>query len=457
MKSKLLALLCLSVLHLPAQNALNFDGVDDYISSSFTGISGTSARTVEAWVRTTANTVPANGGKQKVILDWGAASPLGSRFTFNVLFNGAIRVEVGGNGLSGNIDVTDGQWHHVAAVYDPSSSANPIKLYVDGVLDVSGNFTGVTMNTLTGNFAIGRRVDGVNTFEGDIDEVKVWNVARSLASIVADTGTEYCTLPAGLVAYYRLNEGTAGGNNSGVTSATEDISAANGTLNNFSLNGNSSNWVAGSGIIAKGANFISVTENACNDYKGPSGVIYDSSGTYLDTLQNLYGCDSVIETILTIQHVNVDVTTTSNTLKADRNNATYRWMDCNDNYKLVAGGTNQTLTPPDPNGSYAVSVSYSGCTDTSACYSLDGVSLLENELSPLRLYPNPTSGKLQVSHPAHGKGQILIFTATGQMVLQINDLDSQETEINLSFKPKGVYFIKLQIDGKSFLERLVLE
>ncbi|WP_417588758.1 LamG-like jellyroll fold domain-containing protein [Owenweeksia hongkongensis] len=456
MKRKLLTLLCLAGLHLSAQNALNFDGVDDYISSSFSGISGTSARTVEAWVRTTANTVPANGGKQKVILDWGAASPLGSRFTFNVLFNGAIRVEVGGNGLSGNIDVTDGQWHHVAAVYDPSST-NPLKLYVDGVLDVSGNFTGVTMNTLSGNFAIGRRVDGVNTFEGDIDEVKVWNVARSLSNIVADTAAEYCTLPNGLVAYYRLNEGTAGGANSGKTSAYEDVAMANGVLHNFSLSGSSSNWVSGANITAQGASFVSVTASACNQYISPTGMTYDSSGVYLDTLQNVYSCDSVIETTLTVNYVDVSVTATGTDLTANRTNATYRWMDCNDNYKLVPGGTRQTLTPPDPNGSYAVSVDYGGCKDTSACYSLDGVGLFENEVSTLKLFPNPTKGIVKVSHQSIGNGKLAVFSVTGQMILTFEDLGNGETEIDLSSQPKGIYFIKLEAEGETFVERLILD
>lgn len=456
MKRKLFALASLLAFQLGAQNALNFDGVDDYVSSNFTGVSGTSARTVEAWIRTSANTVPTNGGKQCVIMDWGAASPLGARFTFNVLWAGAIRLEVGGNGVSGAINVTDGQWHHVAGVYDPAST-NPVKLYVDGVLDVAGNFSGVTMNTLAGNFQVGRRVDAANPFEGDIDEVKVWNIARSLASIIADTAAEYCTLPAGLIAYYRFNEGTAGGNNAGLTNAFEDINSANGTLHNFSLNGNASNWVAGSGIVAQGANFIAQTVSACNRYKGPSGMVYDSSGVYLDTLQNRFSCDSVIETTLTIQYLDVSVSTTSSNLKANKNNATYRWMDCNNNYKLVLGGTSQTFTPPNPNGSYAVSVSFAGCTDTSSCYSLDGVGLFENEISPLKIYPNPTNGKLTVSHPSVGNGRIVVFTTTGQMVSVINELGNGETEIHLSSQSKGIYFIKLEAEGESFVERVILE
>lgn len=454
MKKKLFILATLMAFQLGAQNALNFDGVDDYVSSNFTGVSGTSARTVEAWIRTTANANPSNGGSQKVILDWGSMAT-GGRFTLNLLWNNAIRLEVGGNGVSASTPINDGNWHHVACVWDPSLSTDKIKLYVDGVLDAQGTPT-VATNTVAGNFVIGRRVDGVNAFQGDIDEVKVWNMARSLSSIVADTGAEYCTLPAGLIAYYRLNEGTAGGSNAGLTTAFEDVNASNGTLNNFTLNGNSSNWVSGAGLVAQGANFITQTISACNKYKGPKGVVYDSSGTYLDTLQNRFSCDSVIETVLTVQYVDVSVTTSSTTLKANRNNATYRWLDCNNNYKLVLGGTGQTFTPPNPNGSYAVSVNYAGCTDTSDCFSLDGVGLFENSKSSIYVYPNPSNGKITVTHSNIGNGKILVFTVAGQMMQSAEDLGNGETMLDLSDQPKGVYFLKLVADGESFVKRVVL-
>ena len=457
MKKLILGVVSILSLHLSAQNALNLDGNDDYVGSNFTGISGTSARTVEAWIRTTANTVPANGGKQKVIVDWGSASPLGSRFTVNLLFNGAIRVEVGGNGVSGTINITDGQWHHVAAVYDPSSSTSPVKLYVDGGLDVSGNFTGVTMNTLTGGFQIGRRVDGVNSFEGDIDEVRVWNVARTPAQLLADKDDEYCTLPAGLVAYYRLNEGSAGINNSGVTTAIEDVSGANGTLNNFSLNGSSSNWVNGASVAPNGPSFVSMTASGCNEYLGPGGVVYDSSGTYLDTLVNMHNCDSVVETVLTIQQLDVSVTTSSTTLKANKGNATYRWLDCNNGYSVVTGGIQQTFTPPDPAGSYAVQVSFAGCTDTSGCYSLDGIGLAENNSSIIKLFPNPTRGKVSIAHPSGNDVSIAIYIATGELLLRLVDLGTQTSEVDLSPYPSGIYFIQLELDGNRFTTRLILE
>ena len=454
MRKTILAIAGMLAFQLGAQNALNFDGTDDYVTSNFSGISGSSARTVEAWIRTTAIANPSSGGSQKVIMDWGTMAT-GTRFTFNVLWSNAIRLEVGGNGVSGTIPVNDGKWHHVACVWDPTAT-NKVKLYVDGVLDVQGTPT-VTTNSISGNFVIGRRVDGVNYFDGDIDEVKVWNVARSLSDIVADTSAEYCGLPAGLVAYYRLNEGVASGNNAGINSTAEDVANATGTLNNFSLNGSSSNWVSGSNVAPGGANFVTVTASACNEYMGPGGMLYDSSGTYLDTLQNVYGCDSVIETSLTVQKLDVTVTVTSTDMTANKANATYRWLDCNNSYALVTGGTQRTFTPPNPSGSYAVQVQFGGCTDTSDCFTLVGVGLNENKKQSLRCFPNPSTGITLVDHSNIRVGTIAIYSVAGNKVMQYTDLSEGKTVMDLSSHPKGVYLIRLESKEATLVERLVLE
>ncbi len=74
-------------------NALNFDGSDDYVLTTAQGASGTSARTIEAWVRTAANCIPGTGGGvQQTIVDWGIFAT-GSRFTFNLLWANAPRIE----------------------------------------------------------------------------------------------------------------------------------------------------------------------------------------------------------------------------------------------------------------------------------------------------------------------------------------------------------------------------
>jgi hypothetical protein len=225
-----------------AQVALHFNGVNNTVQTSGSPVLNNQSRTVDAWINTTYTPTT-----QIVICDWGAFSPLGSRFTLNVTTN-RLRIEVGGVGITGNSLVNTGQWLHVTAVYESSiTTSNNVFLYINGVLDAAGTFTGypVLTTTNTTGFRIGARVDGISLFSGAIDEVKIYNYARTAAQIAADT-VEYCAPIPGLVAYYKLNEGVPNAINTGSTNAVDySGNGNNGTLSTFTLSGTSSNWVPG--------------------------------------------------------------------------------------------------------------------------------------------------------------------------------------------------------------------
>ena len=289
----LAALLLLFILsHTFAQNALNFDGIDDYVATTYPGISSNNARTVEAWIKTTANCDPGLGGVQQVITDWGTFVT-GGRFTFNILWSNAIRIEVGGSGLSGSIPINDGEWHHVAVVYNPILPA-PYSLYVDGVLDISGSIPTTTNTVLGADLRIGKRVDDARLFDGTIDEVRVWNYARSADEISDNMLNEFCVIPEELVAYYKFNQGISGGVNPLETVLFDQAADSfDGTLLTFALDGAISNWLTGADLWNEYYDDFSVS--ACISYTVPSGdETYFSSGVYMDTLTSVTGCDSIM-------------------------------------------------------------------------------------------------------------------------------------------------------------------
>jgi hypothetical protein len=282
------------------QNALNFDGSNDYVQTGYTGISGNNSRTVEAWIKTTVNSDPSTGAAQHVIVDWGTTAT-GGRFTLNILWGNTLRIEVGGSGINGKTVLNDGNWHHVAASYDPSATYK-FCLYVDGVLDTSANNT-TTVNTTSGNtLIIGKRVDNVNYFEGEIDEVRVWNHARTASQIADLFDKELCPNHSGLVAYFRLNQGTANANNSGKTTAVNSISsAANGSLINFGLSGSSSNWVSGSGINLAPDTTVIKDTTVCGGFVSPQGRTTIFTGSVTDIYTSYNGCDSLLKYNVTVK------------------------------------------------------------------------------------------------------------------------------------------------------------
>jgi hypothetical protein len=285
-----------------AQNGLHFDGVNDIITTNYPGILGNNARTMEAWVKTSGNFDGASGGVQGVILDWGTFNVNGARSTFNISTGNTLRFEISGSGVSGTVVLNDDAWHHVAAVYDPSANPNT-RLYVDGVLDVAGNLTIPVATTQGVNVRIGERIDGLNKYSGVLDEVRVWNSARSAAQIQSDMNNQLCVVnDPNLKLYYTFNQGNASFANTSVISVLDwSSNAMNGTLVNFALTGTTSNWVTGK-VLGPGFKISTITANSCTPYTWSiSGQTYPTSGLYKSSTTSTLGCDSIITLNLIIR------------------------------------------------------------------------------------------------------------------------------------------------------------
>lgn len=273
-----------------SQNALNFDGNNDYVQTTYEGVLGSANRTFEAWVYASSNATT-----NIAITDYGT-NAVGARNTFLVSGNNQLSFISGGTNAnmgSGNGAVPANQWTHVAFVLNNGTGY----LYVNGTQVATGNLSSV--NTPSGNtdLRIGERVPGGNIpFEGAIDEVRIWDYARTAAEISNNMSSELCTLDSHLVAYHKFNHGVAGGNNSGVDESYDASGNGNtGSLTNISLTGSTSNWVIGYGLSTSSlAGTLSAT--GCNgSYTSPSGnYTWTQSGTYTDTVQSIMACDSVL-------------------------------------------------------------------------------------------------------------------------------------------------------------------
>ena len=151
--------------------AMEFNGTDEYVSiynSSDMQITG--ALTISAWVKTTSSTY------QSILIKGTSVSA--ADYYFRIQDTGLIRLRLGNvNYGIGTTSVKDGNWHHVCVVYIPSTS---ITYYVDGSQDsqTTSSIPAAITNSYS-NIEIG----GIQNFNGDIDEVAVWNKALELADI----------------------------------------------------------------------------------------------------------------------------------------------------------------------------------------------------------------------------------------------------------------------------------
>jgi hypothetical protein len=223
----------------PANNALDFDGTNDYVdlgtrpSLQF----GTGDFTAEVWARNDRSSgttytlalgsLGVGGNNQNF---W-----LGAKTGFAAL------------GLSGTdfvtpVSIADGRWHHLAA----ARTGGTLVLYVDGVASLtqaSPQDVSTASPFYLGNYAVG---SGQSAFywQGRLDEARLYNVGLTAAQVQADMYSTTSARPASQVAYFNFDQGIAGGTNTGITTLPDLSGTGNtGTLTNFALAGASSNWV----------------------------------------------------------------------------------------------------------------------------------------------------------------------------------------------------------------------
>lgn len=223
---------------------------------------------------------------------------------------------------------------------------------------------------------------------------------------------------------------------------TMDLDPGSNTFN-LSSNGNSDVFVQKLSECVQLTSTDQIT--ACNSYTWIDNITYTSSNnTATFMMSSVDGCDSLVSLDLTINSVSsVSTTTAGITITATNTNATYQWLDCNNNYSVITGATGQSYTAL-ANGSYAVELTENGCVDTSACVPIVSVGInesgLQNELS---FYPNPTQGKIFVQ-----LGQVensltaIIRNSLGQEVSREIITAQQQFELDIQGE-SGLYFIEL--------------
>ena len=206
-----------------------------------------------------------------------------------------------------------------------------------------------------------------------------------------------------------------------------------------------------------GTSTTSFTDTACKMYPYPSGAgVIKFSGQYFDTLVDIQGCDSILDMNITIN--NVDTALLVDQVKRQiitiAGNASFRWLDCENNYAVIPGFINDTSTFVP--GTYAVEITQNGCVDTSRCVVLrpSGLSteLQHNDLS---IYPNPAKDQIQISwNAAVPLEHIEVFSAKGELLKQVEQVKPGHL-LSLDLKD-GVYLIKLTFRGGLSHERKLI-
>ena len=146
-----------------------FDGLDDSITiTGYSGILGSSPRTISAWIKTSGSTGDIAG--------WGGS---GNHWQFAIA-SGTLQLAAGSGIVNGTATVNDDNWHHLAVTFPTGSTdSNQSILYFDGKQEPAGNSATGTVSTASdGDVIFGYGVQAPSRFNGRMDEIRISDVGR---------------------------------------------------------------------------------------------------------------------------------------------------------------------------------------------------------------------------------------------------------------------------------------
>lgn len=200
-----------------AQYALQFKGAGDYVEVADQAALALSGRaTFEAWVRP-------SGTGWRTILSKGAAA-----YGLAIDDQNRLRFHINGTrdqALMSDRKLENDVWQHVAVVVNNAPTGTTF--FING--RPAGQSSVATLANQVGSLWIGRRSPTAPTdyFIGQIDEVRIWNTARTSQEVEFFAYTSPSPQSAGLTAYWAFNEGR------GLTLADLAATRLNGTLQNL--------------------------------------------------------------------------------------------------------------------------------------------------------------------------------------------------------------------------------
>ncbi|MEI6576914.1 MAG: LamG-like jellyroll fold domain-containing protein [Bacteroidota bacterium] len=432
------------------QNALDFDNVDDYVNvpAASALINGLTHMSLTCWV------YPTNSVITFPDYDGFCGFRNNTDADFYMIQHANTSVEARFRNSGGtNYDVVISTlqinaWNHFAFVYGDGA----VTLYQNGVsvgsTPASGSISNQAVDLLMGSLPY----SGVNFYlKGKLDEVSLWSKTLTSQEVHCIYLSGINANDPSLLLYYNFNEGQAGLNNAGLNTLTPSAGTLSGTLNNFMLFTNNSNWVQGVNIGTTS------TATICSGQSYMfGGQALTNAGTYTHSFPTSSGCDSTVILTLTVNSFNLNVTQVGVTLSATQAGGTYQWLNCDNGNAPITGATGQSYTAT-ANGHYAAKITFDGCTDTTACKAITTVGFEENNFeSMLQVYPVPFTDKIHVNlGNTYKQITVSISDLNGRIIFH-NELESaQKIECNLPETAAGMYFLAIQAGDKHFYTKIV--
>jgi hypothetical protein len=192
--------------------ALDFDGDNDYVNlGDLSIVENLGAMTISCWVKNNKTALTSNA--EFIVQKEGAGAD-----TFELVWRSSENVdfvvdtasgEQKGTYTDGIPDGSGNEWHYITGIYDGTS----INVYVNGIKGDYSEAQSGTTNNSSQNMLIGGNGSYDDDWDGLIDDVRIYNYARTQKQIVQDMNAGHPAggSPAGSeVLYLKFDEGKGG-------------------------------------------------------------------------------------------------------------------------------------------------------------------------------------------------------------------------------------------------------
>ncbi|MCG8374757.1 MAG: right-handed parallel beta-helix repeat-containing protein, partial [Balneolales bacterium] len=154
-------------------------------------LDATTALSIEFWMRTSGFSTSGQSIIQKGSDAWSIHRYADTNFLAFTTYHSST-----GNTLFGDVSITDGNWHHIAVVFDGSNKS----IFIDGKLDAS--------TSISGNLDTNSEAITVGGWTGSIDELRFWDTASDSTQIRNNGFQPLKGDESGLQGYWRMDEGS---------------------------------------------------------------------------------------------------------------------------------------------------------------------------------------------------------------------------------------------------------
>ena len=186
---------------------------------------------------------------------------------------------------------------------------------------------------------------------------------------------------------------------------------------------------------------------------------YTNSGVYTDYFTAINGCDSVINTEVFVEQLDVVISQSANSLIANSLGGTAPY-----NYSWSNGQAGQSITVSE-NGIYWVIVEdFNQCVSDTIFFTVDWIStnISQIDLENLLLYPNPTNGKVNIEFNSYTSEDVSysVINLIGEKVFEGNFssvVGNNILTIDISQFPNAIYTLKLISSNTTINKQIILE